>query len=295
MSRLKSKTRTRNVLSIQSHVTFGHVGNAAAAFPLQRLGFEVWRINTVQFSNHTGYGGWRGQVFSPDHAAELVEGLVDRDVLGRCDAVLSGYVGDAALGAVVLDAVGKVKKANPKALYLCDPVMGDIGRGLYVEPDVPDFMKTQALGQADVMTPNLFELEILADRRISDHSEAISAARRVIRTGPRLVLITSLRLPDTVPDEIEMLAVAARGAWLVATPFFTLDPAPNGAGDTVAALFLAHLLRGLSPPEALAQVAGAIFAIMEATAEAGSRELRLIAAQDRMASPPRLFPVRRMS
>ncbi len=283
-----------NVLSIQSHVTFGHIGNAAAAFPLQRLGFEVWRINTVQFSNHTGYGGWRGQVFAPEHAAELVEGLAERGVLGSCDAVLSGYVGEAALGEVVLDAVAKVKAANPRALYLCDPVMGDIGRGLYVDENVPDFMNERAVSHADVLTPNLFELQVLAGGEIRDHSEAISAARRVIHNGPRLVLVTSLRLPDTAPDVIEMLAVTARQAWLVATPFFTLDPAPNGAGDTVAALFLAHLLKGLSPSEALAQVAGAIHAIMTATAEAGSRELCLIAAQNRMANPPRLFPVRRM-
>jgi pyridoxine kinase len=287
--------RTKNVLSIQSNVSFGHVGNAAAAFPLQRLGFEVWRINTVQFSNHTGYGGWRGRVFSPEHVAELVEGLAERGVLGTCDAVLSGYVGDAALGEVVLDAVAKVKAANPEALYLCDPVIGDTGRGIYVDPGVPAFMKAQALRRADVLTPNLFELEILGDTRVRDHSEAIATARRLIRSGPETVLVTSLRLPDTDPDSIEMLAITAEGAWLVATPFFTLDPAPNGAGDTVAALFLAYLLKRLTPPEALAQVAGAIYAVMGATAEAGSRELQLIAAQARMASPPRLFPVRRLS
>ena len=283
-----------NVLSIQSHVTFGHVGNAAAAFPLQRLGFEVWRINTVQFSNHTGYGGWRGQVFAPGHVGELVEGLAERGVLSSCDAVLSGYVGDAALGEVVLEAVAKVKAANPRALYLCDPVMGDIGRGLYVDETVPTFMKERAVRSADVLTPNIFELQVLAGAEIGDHSEAIAAARRVIHTGPQLVLVTSLRLPETAPDVIEMLAVTTRRAWLVATPFYSLDPAPNGAGDTVAALFLAHLLRGLSPPEALAQAAGAIHAIMEATAEAGSRELCLIAAQARIAHPGRLFPVRRM-
>jgi pyridoxine kinase len=280
-----------NVLSIQSHVTYGHVGNAAAAFPLQRLGFEVWRINTVQFSNHTGYGDWRGEVFSPEHVADLIEGLDARGALARCDGVLSGYMGDAALGEVVVEAVSKVKSANPGALYLCDPVMGDSEQGLYVRPGIPEFMRERAIPAADVIAPNLFELEVLTGQAVTDLASVIAAARRVMETGPRTVLVTSLTLPGAPKASIQMLAVDAGGAWLVTTPLLPLDPAPNGAGDTVAALFLAHLLKGSPTPEALARVAGAIFAVMEATRDAASRELQLIAAQDELVSPGRSFPV----
>ena len=293
-SRHSGMTSTRlagNVLSIQSHVTYGHVGNAAAAFPLQRLGFEVWRINTVQFSNHTGYGDWRGEVFSPEHVADLVEGLDARGALARCDGVLSGYMGDAALGEVVVGAVSKVKSANPGALYLCDPVMGDSEQGLYVRPGIPEFMREKAIPAADVIAPNLFELEVLTGQEMTDLASVIAASRRVMQAGPRIVLVTSLTLPGAPKASIQMLAVDGGGAWLVTTPLLPLEPAPNGAGDTVAALFLAHLLKGAPTPDALARVAAAIFAVMEATREAASRELQLIAAQDELVGPARSFPV----
>ncbi|MDH3476056.1 MAG: pyridoxal kinase PdxY [Rhodospirillales bacterium] len=287
------------ILSIQSHVAYGHVGNAAAAFPLQRLGFEVWRVNTVQFSNHTGYDDWQGQVFEPAHIAQLIDGIAARGVLGECQAVLSGYLGDAALGAVILDAVERVRRANPAALYACDPVMGDREQGLFVRPGIPEFLRDRALPAADIITPNQFELETLTGRAVRRLADAVEAARLALALGPGVVLVTSLRHADTAPDEIEMLAVTAQGAWRVATPFLALDPAPNGAGDALAALFLAHYLKAGSQlnrtPEALERAAAAIYAVVEATGRAGTRELQIIAAQDAFAQPAKSFAVEDVS
>jgi pyridoxine kinase len=150
-----------NILSIQSWVAYGHVGNAAAMFPLQRLGAEVWAVNTVQFSNHTGYGAWTGQVFGAAHVAEVIAGVAARGAFARCDAVLSGYLGDAAIGAVILDAVARVRAAHAGAVYCCDPVIGDEGPGVYVRPGIAEFMRDSALAAADFTTPNLFELRML--------------------------------------------------------------------------------------------------------------------------------------
>src|SRR3954464_14347457 len=147
-----------NILSIQSWVAYGHVGNASAVFPLQRLGAEVWAINTVQLSNHTGYGAWTGQVFTGDAVRELVDGIASRGVLGRCDAVLSGYMGDGGIGEAILDTVSRVRTANPASLYCCDPVIGDEGRGVYVRPGIPALIRDRALPEADIATPNAFEL-----------------------------------------------------------------------------------------------------------------------------------------
>src|SRR5690348_11172943 len=138
-----------NLLSIQSHVAYGHVGNSAAVFSLQRLGIEVWPVHTVQFSNHTGYDGWRGRAFEPDLIRDLMRGLEQRSVLGGCDGVLSGYVGSAEIGAAILDAVTRVKRANPAARYCCDPVIGDVERGVFVRPGVAEFMRERALAAAD--------------------------------------------------------------------------------------------------------------------------------------------------
>ena len=130
-------THAMNILSIQSWVAYGHVGNASAVFPLQRLGAEVWAVNTVQFSNHTGYGAWTGQVFTGEQVAAVIDGIAARGALARCDAVLSGYMGDAGIGAAILDAVARVRAAQPGGVYCCDPVIGDEGRGVFVRPGIP--------------------------------------------------------------------------------------------------------------------------------------------------------------
>lgn len=287
-----------NILSIQSHVAYGHVGNASAVFPLQRLGFEVWPVHTVQFSNHVGYADWAGTVFSPEHVREVIEGIERRGVLGSCAAVLSGYMGDAALAEAILYAIERVRAANPAAVYNCDPVMGDIGVGLYVTDGIPEEMRTRTVPAADIITPNQFELELLAGRSIATLEDAVAAARQVGASGPGVVLVTSLRHAETAPDEIEMLAVTPDAAWRVTTPYLKLDPMPHGSGDAVSALFLGHYLKAAPGeervPQALAGAAPAIFAIMEATGRAGSGELALIAAQDEIARPGRNFPVERV-
>jgi pyridoxine kinase len=281
-----------NILSIQSWVAYGHVGNAAAVFPLQRLGFEVWAINTVQFSNHTGYGAWRGRVFDAAHIRELVDGIAERGVLPECDAVLSGYVGDAALGEAILGAVARVKAANPKAIYCCDPVIGDVGRGVFVRPGIPDFMRDRALPVADILTPNHFELEQLTGRAVATLDEALAAVAALRGRGPATVLVTSLRRADAPAGEIEMLAVGDAGAFLVATPLLPISP--NGGGDTVAALFLAHLLRGAALDEALAQTAASVFGLLLATQQAGTRELQIVAAQHEFVAPSARFAPRKV-
>ncbi|MGE0154676.1 MAG: pyridoxal kinase PdxY [Reyranellaceae bacterium] len=280
-----------NILSIQSHVAYGYVGNRAATFPLQRLGFDVWAVNTVQFSNHTGYGAWKGEAFSPAHVRAVIDGIADRGVLGRCDALLSGYLGDPAMGEAVLEAAARLRAANPAAIWTCDPVMGDVGRGFFVRPGIPELFRDRIAPLADIVTPNQFELEHLAGGRVDTLKQAVEAARTVIARGTRHVLVTSLQRADAGAGRIEMLAVDAREAHLVATPLLDFPVAPNGSGDAVAALFLAHYLRSRDSAAALAEAAAGIFALMDATARLGQRELAMIAAQDELVRPSRRFPV----
>jgi pyridoxine kinase len=274
------------ILSIQSWVAYGHVGNAAAVFPLQRLGFEAWAVNTVQFSNHTGYGTWRGAVFDKSAVAEVLRGIEERGVLAQCAAVLSGYMGDVGIGEVVLDAAAKLRAANPAALYCCDPVIGDFGRGVFVRPGIAEFFAERALPRADIVTPNHFELEHLTGRKVAGLAEARDAVAALRARGPRTVLVTSL---ERGADRIGVLAVGETGAFLVETPRLPL--AVNGAGDAVAALFLGHFLKTGSLPAALERATAAIFAVLEATEAAGAREIQLVAAQAALVDPPRIFPV----
>ena len=276
-----------NILSIQSHVAYGHVGNAAATFPMQRLGHEVWPIHTVQFSNHTGYGAWRGQVFDAGLIGECVDGIADRGVLDRCDGLLSGYMGSADTGAAILGAVARVRAANPRALYCCDPVIGDVGRGVFVRPGIAEFMRDKAVPCADVVTPNQFELDLIcgfetgSERRLRQGMTAVHAA------GPRAVMVTSYQGESTPSDAVDVVASDRDGLWRVRTP--KLDLSVNGAGDAVAALFFVSLLATGSVPEALSHAASAIFGLLQKTLTLGSRELALVAAQDEFVAPSRVF------
>ncbi|WP_225413399.1 pyridoxal kinase PdxY [Stigmatella hybrida] len=283
------------ILSIQSHVAYGYVGNRSAAFPLQRLGHDVWLVNTVQFSNHSGYGQWRGQVFEAAHVADVVAGIADRGVMAQCQAVLSGYMGDAATGAVILDAVAQVRAANPRALYCCDPVIGDVGRGVFVRPGIPEFMRERAVPAADITTPNQFELEYLTGRTVRTLEDALEATAALRALGPKVVLVTSLQPEGATSGTVQMLAATAEGAWRVTTPLLPIQPPPNGAGDAVAALFLAHRLSGRPAAAALGETAASIFGIFTATQAAGSRELQLISAQEELVAPRRRFAVEQVA
>lgn len=278
------------ILSIQSAVAYGHVGNSAAVFPLQRLGFEVWPVNTVLFSNHTGYGAWRGRVVPLDWVEEIVDGVAERGAIPRTRAVLSGYLGDPALGAAVLRTVARVREARPDMLYACDPVMGDEDRGFFVRPGIPEFFRDHAVPVADIVTPNQFELAWLADRPITNLEDALAAAAAVRATGPRLVVCTSLRLGD--PQELAVLAQDGLGSWLCRTPYLPITL--SGTGDAFTALFLGAWLRTGAVDATLEHAVAAMYALVEATHRAGSRELALVAAQESLVAPARRFPAVRV-
>jgi pyridoxine kinase len=287
-----SRTRTDmpTVLSIQSWVACGNVGNAAALFPLQRLGCETWSLNTVAFSNHTGYEKWRGEIVPAGEIASLFDGIAELGVLPRCDAVLSGYLGEVETGPVLLDIVARVKAANPRALFCCDPVMGDIGLGYYVRAGIPEFFRDRALALADIVTPNRFELEWLTGGEVTSLTEAGRAAESLLQFGPQIVLATSL---DSGGDQVATIAAGPDGVWAVETPRLPIEA--TGCGDAVAALFLGWLLKGKPVPDALATTIAAIYAVIEATMRSGGGELALVAAQDELVSPSRkTLPVVRL-
>jgi pyridoxine kinase len=270
------------VLSIQSWVACGTVGNSAALFALQRLGCETWSLNTVAFSNHTGYGKWRGDAVPTRLIASLFEGIAELGVLDRCDAVLSGYLGAVDVGPVLLDIVARVKAANPRALFCCDPVMGDFAPGWYVRAGLPEFYRDRAVAVADIATPNRFELEWLVGRSIGTHADAAAAAELLRRRGARIVLVTSL---EPAADRVAALAAGPDGAWVAETPRLPIEA--TGCGDAAAALFLAWLLKGRPMVEALAATIAALWGVIDRTMRAGG-ELALVAAQDELVAPSRV-------
>lgn len=278
-----------NILSIQSSVAYGHVGNSAAVFPLQRLGHEVWPVYTVNYSNHTGYGAWRGPMIPAADVAEVIKGIEERGALSRVDAVLSGYQGGSDIADVIIDAVARVKAANPNAVYACDPVMGNAKSGCHVGDSIPPLLRDRVVPVSDIITPNQFELGFLTGRDASDLASTLDAVDAARDMGPSTVLVTSLERPEREEGTIEMLAVNDSGAWLVKTPYLPFKR--NGSGDVTAALFTGHYVSTGDAADALARTASSVFDLVENTYQADSRELLLVESQDAYANPRMQFAV----
>ncbi|TKI05655.1 pyridoxal kinase PdxY [Martelella alba] len=280
----------KNILSIQSHVVFGHAGNSAAVFPMRRMGVNVWPLNSVQFSNHTQYGHWTGAVMPAEHLSDIVRGIAEIGQLAHCDAVLSGYIGSAEQGEQILSIVRQVKRANPAACYFLDPVMGHPGKGCFVAPGVADFHCRQGISHADIIAPNLLELEQLSGRTVTSVTQAVAAARELCRRGPKLVLVKFLSYAGYSEDSFEMLLVTAEKAWHISRPLVDFgERQPVGVGDLTSGLLLVDLLQGRGPVAALEHVTAAVYEVMIATKEMQEYELQVVAAQDAIVTPTHVF------
>ncbi len=280
------------ILSIQSAVAHGHVGNSAAVFPLQRIGVEVLPVYTVNFSNHTGYGAWRGPMIDPSDVREVVTGIEERGVFPQIDAVLSGYQGGEGIADVIIDAVARVKAANPDAVYACDPVMGNAKSGCFVAPAIPDLLRDRVVPVADIITPNQFELGYLTGTSPADLESTLASVDAARAMGPSTVLVTSVERPDREEGTIEMLAVDDAGAWLVATPHLPMKA--NGSGDVTAALFTAHYVGTGDARTALERTVSSVFDLLQTTLDSGERELQLIESQEFYANPRMQFTARQV-
>jgi pyridoxine kinase len=278
----------KNVLSIQSHVVFGHAGNSAAVFPMRRLGVNVWPLNTVQFSNHTQYGHWTGSAIAAEQVEELVDGIGAIGVLPRCDAVLSGYLGTPEQAQAVLEVVKSVKAANPRAWYFCDPVMGT-SSGCKVEPGIEEFLVRTMPEAADAMAPNHSELQRLVGREIETLEEAIEACYEIIARGPKLVLVKHLLDRNSPADRFNMLVVTPTEAWMGQRPLYPFARQPVGVGDLTSAVFVARTLLGDPVRAAFEHTLAAVNAVVKATWQAGRYELELVATQNEIAQPHEWF------
>jgi pyridoxine kinase len=282
------------ILSIQSHVAAGHVGNAAAVPALRALGRAVWPVHTVLFSNHPGHGRFRGQALEPGLVGDILAGLAEHGAWSERAGVLSGYLGRADTAGVVAAAVDRARQGRPALPYLCDPVMGDAGPGLYVAADIPQAIRTHLIPRATIVTPNRFELEVLTGRACPDLAATLEAARALRTEGPAVVVVTSLDVPDgPEPGAARCLVTDGPDAWIVASARLPFVRPPNGAGDLLSALVLHHWLDDPRAPVALSASVSALHAVLDETLRRGGAELALTEARDRLAAPGRIWaPIR---
>ena len=276
-----------SILSIQSNVVAGHVGNSTAGPALQRLGYTVWRLDTVHFSNHPAHGHHTGHVVAASALADLVDGLDRRGIFADCEAVISGYLGDAATGPIALDAVARVRRQRPDALYLCDPVIGDHGER-YVRDGLEAFFRDAAVAAADIVTPNPFEAECLTGQRVVSVDDALAACDKLQTMGPAIAVVTGVEQND----QVSIVGATGDRAWRVTTP--AVETESFGAGDLFAALLLGRYLQSRRLDTAIASAASAVHGVLVLAEKTGAKDLPLIAAQDLLATPPRTFPAEKM-
>ncbi|NVK17170.1 MAG: pyridoxal kinase PdxY [Methylocystaceae bacterium] len=274
-------------MSIQSSVAVGHVGNSAAVFPMQRLGFEVWAVPTVLFSNHPGYESHHGATVPVKTMRAMVDGIEQLDHFAQCDAILSGYLGSVATGKFVIESVERVKAENKSTPYMCDPVIGDMTRRVYVENDIAEFVRDELITHADILAPNMFELEYLTGRKQESLTDTLFAADALRARGPKTILVTSLQGRKGHKPTLSNVIVSDNGAWRVTVPQIPIRA--KGTGDTFAALFLAHFLRGEKPENALMLATSTLYGIIDDTARHDGDELRLIDAQAEYLNPSFYF------
>ena len=280
------------ILSIQSAVAYGHVGNSAAVFPLQRLGHEVMPVNTVLFSNHTGYGAWRGPLIPGDDVREVITGIDERGGLDDTGLIISGYQGGASIGDAILDAVATARERNPKVLYSCDPVLGNAKSGCFVSDEVQELIRDRVVPHADIITPNQFELGFVTGTDPKTMDDIFASIDKVREIGPQIVLVTSVDTPDTPEDSIQMLASTPEESWLITTP--RLPFKANGSGDVTQALFASHFANGDSVQKALELTTASVFELLQNTLDSGQRELQLVESQEAYVAPKRTFTAERI-
>jgi pyridoxine kinase len=279
-----------SVISIQSQVAYGHVGNSAAVFPMQMRGIDVMAVPTTLFSNRPRYPTVRGQILDAGLVADLLLGLEERGVVDACQVVLSGYLGSPQIGEVVADFVARAMKRNPTLVYCCDPVIGDAERGVFVARGLPELFRDRLCPMANILTPNQFELEWLGGGKLETADRLVAAARTLADPSSSTVVVTGACFEDGQENRIFTFAIEGRSVWSVATP--KLRGCTSGAGDLFASLFVSSLIGGSTTAVALADAVSSTFAVLEETISAGAEEMRIVSGASGLHPPTRFLPFR---
>ena len=276
----------KTVLSIQSNVVYGYAGNKVATLAMQLQGVEVMPIHTVQLSSNTVYPHYDGIVLGAQQITRIVNSLEKIGVLSSIDAIISGYIGLAEQGEEILEAVKKIKFYNPKAIYVCDPVMGgDINKGSSLPQNIIDFFTKQAIKYADYITPNLLELQILSNLEIKTFNDVLNAIKTLQNKPIQAILVKNLLHAGKTTELFEMILATPSQSYHLARPLYDFPHRPLGVGDLICSLFTAHLVNGQSQLTAFELAANAANHVLDITKQQNARELAIIDAQQWIKQP----------
>lgn len=261
------------VISIQSQVVYGHVGNSAAVFPMQAKGLEVAAVPTALLSNHPHYPTMHGKVLEPELVAGLLRGIEERGFVDTARVLVTGYLGSVENGMVVADFVARARERCPNLIYVCDPVMGDDDLGVFVKEGLIDIFRERLVPMASVITPNQYELELLAGYKARSAEGLNDALRILAGRGVKAAAVTGCVLNDTLPGSVETIMWS--GTSLTRVSVARLPIRPCGTGDLFTALLVARLCEGMELSEAGVDATEEITAVLRRTQDGAFEEMRI--------------------
>lgn len=271
-----------SVISIQSQVVYGHVGNSAAVLPMQARGLNVAAVPTTLLSNHPGYETMRGRVLEPELVSDLLRGVEERGLISSSRYIVSGYLGSRANGEVVADFVTRARKINPDITYICDPVMGDTGLGVFVADPVVEFIIRQLVPLADLLTPNQFEVGLITGCEITSFDILQEKVRQIQALNNARLIATGCIFPDTPYGSLENVVFENGGETRLTT--VRVPIVPVGTGDLFTGLLTANLAYGSTLTEAARNAASTVLKVVGRTAAQSEQEMQLGSAIEALLS-----------
>lgn len=266
------------VISIQSQVVHGHVGNSAAVLPMQARGLEVAAVPTTLLSNSPHFETMRGRVLEPELVGDLLRGVEERGLIEMSRYIISGYLGSRANGEVVAAFVKRARMLNPDIIYICDPVMGDSNLGVFVADQVVECMLDQLVPLADLLTPNQFEVGLIASCQPASWQELETAAAKIQAVRGARLVVTGCALPDTPDGSLENVVFEGQTRTRLTSP--RLPIVPVGTGDLFTGLLTANLAHDSTLIEAARDAAAIVLDVLERTIAAGEHEMQLASVID---------------
>lgn len=261
-----------DIISVQSQVVYGSVGNSIAIPTLQQAGFRAMAVPTVLLSNTPHYPSLYGGAIPDDWFNGYLTGLLERDAVRHVKGIITGYLGSVGQAEILADWLERVRERYPHLWVIIDPVMGDTDSGIYVKPELPDAYRQLLLPLAQGITPNVFELEVLTGRPCREIAAAISAARTLLSETLQWVAITSAPVADG-SDSIHVVLVTADAVTISHHP--RVEAELKGTGDLFCSELVSGIVAGKTVAEAVQAAGDRVAEVMRYTLAQGYDELLL--------------------
>ena len=249
--RMKEKT-----IIIHSQVSYGYVGSNTTSFILKAAGYDAITIPTVLYSNHLGHRTVGGQPISDNLLENILEGILKLNILHEVSTIITGFMGSVKQTEITANFIKIAQQKNPNIKHLCDPVMGDTDKGLYVHQSIPEAITKNLVPLANLLTPNKFELDLILKQNLTNIEESRPLLNTTFNLSEQKIVVTGCMFASTATDEIDNYILENNHCTSISGKKIALHPA--GTGDLFTAHLQLSILKGLNLPQAVSNASKAL-------------------------------------